>query len=72
MNTLQDMISAIIVVGHSALILRFIICLIREADQENQASANFKKQKRNCVVALILLVCVYDIPTLLQKYFASN
>lgn len=69
METLEDLISALILFGHSVFILRFMICCIRETDQESQEMNNYKKQKRICVIALILLVCVYDIPKLLQKYF---
>jgi len=72
MATLQDMIAAIIFLGQMGFVLRFIICCIRESNQEAQDSATYKKQKRVCIVGFILLVCVYDIPAIIHKYFSGH
>lgn len=70
MNTLKDMIDALILITELALILRFVICCIQESDQEDQPQV-YKKQKRTAVIALIVIVCVYDIPKLINYYLAT-
>lgn len=69
MDTLNDLIAALILAAQAALILRFIICSIRETNQEDQRISEYKKQKKTCLVAFLFLLCVYDIPKLLEQYF---
>lgn len=68
MDTLQDLIQAVMILGQSILALRIIICAIRERDIESNEIQNYKKQKKSALIALIIIVCVYDIPALLQQY----
>lgn len=70
MDTLMDLVDAIILVTELALVVRFIWCCIQETDQEEQRQAQ-KKQKRAVIVALITIICVYDIPKLLESYFVK-
>lgn len=69
MDTLKDLIDALLILTQGALVLRFIILCVQAADQEAQEQARYKKQKRTVVLAFVLLVCVYDIPSLLAAYF---
>lgn len=68
MNTLKDMIDALVLITELALALRFIFCCIRESNQEDQPQL-YKKQKKTALIALIAVVCVYDIPMIISKYF---
>ncbi|MBO5239152.1 MAG: hypothetical protein J6B50_10335 [Lachnospiraceae bacterium] len=71
MDTLKDLIDALILVTQLGLTLRFILCCIKERDQEDQPQV-YKKQKKTALIALILTVCVYDIPQVLMRYFKTG
>jgi hypothetical protein len=63
------MINALIILGQGILVLRFILCAIRERDAEDSESQNYKKQKKRTLIAIILIACVYDIPKVIERYF---
>lgn len=67
MDTLKDLVDALIVITQSALVLRFIICCIKETDQEDQPQI-YKKQKRTALIAFLVILCIYDIPRLIERY----
>lgn len=67
MDTLKDMIDAMVLITEIALALRFIICCIRESDEEDQQL--YKKKKRTALIALVAVVCAYDIPEIIGNYF---
>ncbi len=67
MDTLKDMIDAMVLITEIALALRFIICCIRESNQEDQQL--YKKKKCTALIALIAVVCAYDIPEIISNYF---
>lgn len=68
MDTLKDMIDAMVLITEIALTLRFIICCIRESDEEDQQQL-YKKKKRTALIALVAVVCAYDIPEIIGNYF---
>ncbi len=68
MSTLKDMIDALVLLTEIALVLRFIFCCIKQSDQEDQPQL-YRKQKRTALIALVAVVCVYDIPEIISKYF---
>lgn len=67
MDTLKELVDALILLTQSALVLRFIICCIKETDQEDQPQM-YKKQKRTALIAFLLILCIYDIPKMLEQY----
>lgn len=67
MDTLKELVDALILLTQSALVLRFIICCIKETDQEDQPQM-YKKQKRTALIAFLLILCIYDIPKMLEHY----
>lgn len=72
METLEELIDALIIITQAALALRFIVLQIQSADMEDQQAAQFKKQRKTIIIALVMVVCVYDIPRLLEKYFGGG
>lgn len=70
MDTLKDMVDALIILTQSALALRFVICCVKETNQEDQPQM-YKKQRRMLLIALIAIICVYDIPQILKGYFGG-
>lgn len=71
MNTLKELIDAIIILGQIILVIRFVVCCIKESNYESNEIMNFKKQKKQAIIALILIVMVYDIPKLIESYFGA-
>lgn len=71
MGTLKDLIDALIIITELVLTGRFILCCIKESNQEDQPQL-YKKKKQTVLVALIAIVCVYDIPRIIQNYFGET
>lgn len=71
MDLLEDLVEALIILTQLALVLRFILCCIKERDQEDQPQV-YKKQKRYLIIALVVIICVYDIPEILKGYLGTG
>lgn len=72
MDTLKDLIDALMIITQVALVLRYIILKIQAADMEDQQVTQYKKQQKKIIIALIMVACVYDVPRLLDSYFSGN
>lgn len=72
MDTLKDLIDALMIITQVALVLRYIILKIQAADMEDQQVTQYKKQQKKIIIALIMVACVYDVPRLLDSYFGSK
>lgn len=72
MDTLTDMIEAVVILGQIILAVRIIICWIKECNYESNEVQNFKKQRRQAAIALIVIACVYDIPKIIEYYFSAR
>ncbi len=69
MDTLKDLIDAVILVAEIALVVRMVILSIQSANEEDQQAAQYKRQKRTVLKAIIIIACVYDIVKLAEGYF---
>ena len=72
MDTLKDLIDALMIITQVALVLRYIILKIQAADMEDQQVTQYKKQQNKIIIAIIMVACVHDVPRLLDSYFGSK
>ena len=71
MDTLMDLIDALMIVTQAAIVLRFIWCCIQERNLDNEPQM-YKKQKTTLLIAFVLVICTYDIPRVIAGYFENK
>lgn len=72
METLKEIVDALIIITQAAIIMRYIWCCVQEAEEQEDQQKVHKKQKRSLVIAFIITVCIYDIPALIEQYFGGG
>lgn len=73
MDTLKQLVSAMIYVTQLVIILRFVILCCEGVDLEDPAIGKQQKRKKiNLIIAFIGIICVYDIPKLVIAYLSGG